>query len=151
MKDKAATFVKPVELKRRPGQPRKLFADEATLKQIQGLGRLRCNATEVAAFFKVSRQTWFKFSKKNPIAGEMLADGHAEFAIGLRRKQLRLADTNAGMAIFLGKNYLEQSDRQELTGKDGGAIEVRTLADFYGGYVAKPKIDDDSSDSGDRS
>ena len=33
--------------------------------------------------------------------------------LSLRRNQLKLSETNAGMAIFLGKNYLDQSDKNE--------------------------------------
>lgn len=33
--------------------------------------------------------------------------------MSLRRKQWKLADTSASMAIFLGKNYLGQTDQVE--------------------------------------
>ena len=38
--------------------------------------------------------------------------------IKLRQIQFKLAETNAAMSIFLGKNYLAQTDRQsiDLTG-----------------------------------
>ena len=42
--------------------------------------------------------------------------------MSLRRKQFKLADANASMAIFLGKNYLQQKDSHELDiGEDVGA------------------------------
>jgi len=37
----------------------------------------------------------------------------------LRRTQFKLAEKNAAMAIFLGKNLLNQTDRGELTMKGG--------------------------------
>lgn len=46
--------------------------------------------------------------------------------VGLRRKQMRLADSNASMAIFLGKQMLGQKDvvTTEHTGADGGPVEI---------------------------
>jgi hypothetical protein len=35
--------------------------------------------------------------------------------MSLRRWQMKMAQTNATMAIWLGKQYLGQSDRQEVT------------------------------------
>ncbi|MGH8281836.1 MAG: hypothetical protein ACRERZ_06555, partial [Gammaproteobacteria bacterium] len=41
----------------------------------------------------------------------------------LRRKQYELASAgNVTMLIWLGKNLLGQSDKQELTGKDGAPL-----------------------------
>ena len=34
--------------------------------------------------------------------------------VSLRRKQFKLADTNATMGIWLGKQYLNQKDKQEI-------------------------------------
>ena len=34
--------------------------------------------------------------------------------MSLRRKQWNLAESNASMAIFLGKNYLNQRDQQSI-------------------------------------
>lgn len=38
--------------------------------------------------------------------------------ISLRKNQLKLSEKNAGMAIFLGKNYLGQKDYFESDNKD---------------------------------
>ena len=47
-----------------------------------------------------------------------MASGREKMKIKLRQIQFKLAETNAAMSIFLGKNYLAQTDRQsiDLTG-----------------------------------
>ncbi len=49
----------------------------------------------------------------------------------LRRRQWEVAvdDGNVTMLIWLGKQYLGQAEKQEHTGKEGGAIEIQ-LTDF---------------------
>lgn len=114
------------------GRPRKLIADEATLKQVAGLGRLQATVRECAAFFKVSPVTFEAFLKQ-PGVREALEGGQGDGMLSLRRHQLRLAEKNAAMAIWLGKQLLGQKDthRLEHSGRDGGAIpiEVRDLSD----------------------
>jgi hypothetical protein len=39
--------------------------------------------------------------------------------LSLRRNQLRLSEKSAGMAIFLGKQYLGQTDNYNFSAKDG--------------------------------
>ena len=41
-------------------------------------------------------------------------EGQVRGKMSLRRKQFALAEKNANMAIFLGKNYLDQKDKQEV-------------------------------------
>ena len=49
---------------------------------------------------------------------EEMSSGREKMKINLRQIQFKLATTNAAMSIFLGKNYLAQTDRQsiDLTG-----------------------------------
>lgn len=44
--------------------------------------------------------------------------------ISLRRKQFRMAESNAAMAIWLGKQYLGQKDKSELSLEDETAIKL---------------------------
>lgn len=44
--------------------------------------------------------------------------------IRLRRNQLKLSEKSAAMAIFLGKNYLGQTDRQEIVATSSGQLEA---------------------------
>lgn len=45
---------------------------------------------------------------------EMLRKGQTKLKIKLRRNQIKLSENNASMAIFLGKQWLGQSDKQEI-------------------------------------
>lgn len=99
------------------GRPKK----EIDSKQFEKLCALQCTLSEIASYFDCCEDTvenWCKatygesfsdiFSKKREIG-----------KISLRRAQFRLAEKNASMAIFLGKNYLKQSDF--LNGGEGKA------------------------------
>lgn len=96
------------------GRPRKLTADEASLKQLAGLGQIQATTREGAAFFSVSEPTFIKFLADFPEAREAFESGKGQGLVSLRRKQFQLAEKNAAMAIFLGKNYLNQTDRQSM-------------------------------------
>ena len=112
------------------GRPRTLKPDDATLRQLQGLGAIQCTTREGAAAMGVTEPTFLKFLKDYPEAREAFETGKGQGLVSLRRKQFQLADKNAAMAIFLGKNYLGQSDRQEhqLTGANGGPIQTIDLS-----------------------
>lgn len=101
------------------GRPRKLTVDEATLKQIAGLGRLQATVRECAAFFSVSPVTFEAFLKNDEVR-EALEAGKGNGLLSVRRTQFRLAEKNAAMAIFLGKNYLGQTDKHDLN--HGGEV-----------------------------
>lgn len=54
-------------------------------------------------------------------------DGLANIKTSLRRQQVKLALAgNVTMLIWLGKNLLDQSDKAELTGKDGAPLMPET-------------------------
>jgi hypothetical protein len=105
------------------GRPPKLIADEKTLATLHSLAVIQCTWKEAAAFLKVSEPTFGAFLKRHKKARETWDSGIETGKISLRRVQLRLAETNAAMAIFLGKNLLGQSDRQEHSGPSGGPIQ----------------------------
>lgn len=91
-------------------------------KEFEGLLAIQCTLEEVTAFFDIklggcSEDTIQRWCKKE--YGESFAVVSAKKRnygkISLRRSQFRLAERNATMAIFLGKNYLGQADKIEQT------------------------------------
>ena len=80
---------------------------------------IQCTHDEVAAIMQCSEDTLCRRVKDK--FGMTFADYFKVVSPGgktsLRRKQWKLADKNASMAIFLGKNMLGQSDKNELTHK----------------------------------
>lgn len=119
-----------VDIANRAGRPRVLQPTPETLKLIRGIGRLQCTTKEGASFFSVAEPTYLRFLKDFPEAAQALEDGKGEGKMSLRRTQFKLAERNAAMAIFLGKQHLAQRDimRNEHTGANGGPIATVDLA-----------------------
>lgn len=84
-------------------------------RQFEYLCSIMCTEEEIAGAFDCSistlkrwcheeyGETFEQVSKKKQAAGK----------ISLRRSQFNLSEKNAAMAIFLGKNYLGQTDAPE--------------------------------------
>lgn len=95
---------------------------EIDRKEFEGLLAIQCTLEEVTAFFDIklggcSDDTIRRWCKKE--YGETFESVSVKKKnygkISLRRSQFRLAEKNATMAIFLGKNYLGQADKIEQT------------------------------------
>jgi AraC-like DNA-binding protein len=95
----------------RTGRPRKEIDEE----QFISLCNLQCTLEEIAGFFKCSEDTIERWCKRkfDLNFAEAFKKYSAGGRISLRRAQFKLAEKNAAMAIFLGKNYLGQTDRSE--------------------------------------
>lgn len=91
------------------------------LAELEKLAQLGCTQDEAAAWFGVSRQTLSTRMTKAEYR-DIWDRGQGKAKISLRRHQFKLAEKNATMAIFLGKNMLGQTDKQEHihTDPDGG-------------------------------
>ena len=85
--------------------------DQASFEK---LCSLQCTLAEIAVFFGCSEDTIERWCKRIYHSGfaEVFAQKRNLGKIALRRSQFRLAEKNATMAIFLGKQYLGQ--REEL-------------------------------------
>lgn len=90
---------------------------EVDWQQFDKLCQIQCTLREIAEFFQCSEDTIERRCK------EVKGMGFAEYfeqkrglgKISLRRMQWQTAiDGNVTMQIWLGKNYLEQSDKQEI-------------------------------------
>ena len=107
--------MKSAPVRKKIGRPLALVADAKTLKTVEGLGKIQATIRECAAVLDVSHQTFITFMNANPAVGEALERGKEGGKTSLRRTQFALAKKNAAMAIFLGKNYLDQTDRQDIS------------------------------------
>ena len=96
----------------RTGRPKKQIDYHA----VEQLSMLMCTEQEIASFLDISVRTlqkdaeFLRIYKKGMEYGKM----------SLRRYQFKLAERNPAMAIFLGKQYLGQTDKVEtaITGID---------------------------------
>lgn len=89
-------------------RPRKEIDGE----QFKKLCAIQCTLAEIAGWFDCSEDTIERWCKRT--FGKGFADTfktHSQSGkISLRRYQFKLAEKNAAMAIFLGKQYLGQRD-----------------------------------------
>jgi PBSX family phage terminase large subunit len=119
------------------GRPR-IEIDE---QQFENLCKLQCTLDEIASFFSCSPDTierWCKRTYDEKFA-EVFKKKSAKGKASLRRIQFKLAEKNVAMAIFLGKQYLGQSDNpgkaeeEERSIEEGEVIAARAIADgkFY--------------------
>ena len=93
---------------------------EIDYDQFKKLCEMQCTLQEIAGFFDCSEDTierWCKRELEEPFA-EAFKKYSAKGRTSLRRYQFKLAEKNAAMAIFLGKNYLGQKDFFESDNKD---------------------------------
>lgn len=99
------------------GRPRKLIS-ELGKKLIENLAGLMCTDEEIADMMsdenmKITVDTLHNRNNKATFL-DCKAKGQSKGKVSLRRNQFKLSETNATMAIFLGKNWIGQTDKQEL-------------------------------------
>lgn len=90
-------------------RPRK----EIDQKNFENLCGLQCTKEEICGFFDVTDKTLENWCKRTYKAGfsEVFRQKRGKGKISLRRNQFRLAEKNANMAIWLGKQYLDQKEQ----------------------------------------
>lgn len=97
------------EKKKSAGRPRL----EIDKKQFESLCALQCTAEEISSFFNCSVDGLRKWCCREYNADQYI-DVYKKYSengkISLRRNQLKLSETNASMAIWLGKQWLSQRD-----------------------------------------
>lgn len=87
-------------------------ATEIDKKSFENLCGLQCTKLEICSFFDITDKTLENWCKRTYRAGfsEVFKQKRGKGTISLRRSQWRLAEKNASMAIWLGKQYLDQTD-----------------------------------------
>lgn len=93
----------------RMGRPKK-HIDKGSFEKLCGL---QCTEEEIMGFFDVCSQTlesWCKNTYEGQTFSQVFRRFRGNGKISLRRAQFDLAQKNASMAIFLGKNWLGQTE-----------------------------------------
>lgn len=134
----------PSDREKGSGKP-KLTVDDWNI--VKRLGSMQCTVEEVASFLGICQDTLNSRCKDR--FGETIGAKLKYWADGgkasLRRKQWLLADNNASMAIFLGKNILGQQDNpkviEELDGKLLELLDVLKKADASDVTATEPEAD----------
>lgn len=109
------------------GQPPK----EIDWELVKRLATIQCTIIEIAAVLDMNRKTLQRAAKKK--FGMQMIDKLEEWREGgkasLRRKQWALAEKSAAMSIFLGKQYLGQSDNYDFSHDGKVVMEVVNFGD----------------------
>lgn len=97
--------------------------------QFEKLCEIQCTEEEICAVLNVEESTLIRWCKRvyNKSFAKVFAEKRKGGRASLRRKQWNLADTNATMAIWLGKQYLDQSDKVEDKADDKLDITVKVV------------------------
>ena len=124
-KDGLPPMPKPKPPRNIGGRPR-LAIDPQIVQRAASIG---CNPGEIAAVCNVSERTFTDRMKDTPALAEAYSHGQREGRATLRRLQWQSAvKGNVTMQIWLGKNMLGQTDKQELTTLT--PEEIRRVADM---------------------
>lgn len=89
---------------------------EIDQQQFEKLCAMQCTETEIAAWFGCSIDTinrWCKRTYSKRTFADVFSEKREGGKASLRATQFKLAQKSAAMAIFLGKNWLGQTDRVE--------------------------------------
>jgi len=93
--------------------------------KVEALAAIQCTYEEIAHGLNVSVSTLERRRKENPEVEEAIKKGRTLGRRSLRRLQYAAAKSgNITMLIWLGKQYLGQSDKAEITGQDRGPIVI---------------------------
>lgn len=92
--------------KNKGGRP-KIVIDYA---MVEKFANMQCTYKEIAVFFDCSESRL----KKDKEFIHHYKKGFESGKMSLRRIQWKLAEKNTAMAIWLGKQYLDQRDKQEI-------------------------------------
>ena len=109
------------------GRPIKLISEQGKIF-IEKMAGLMCTDEEIAAMMSDDNESISVDTLTNENNASTFADckekGQSRGKASLRRNQFKLSETNAAMAIFLGKNWLGQTDKQEVKTELNGGGDV---------------------------
>lgn len=94
--------------KKKVGRPKK----NIDKNEFEKLCALQCTEQEICGWFNTTDKTLERWCRENYNArfSEVFALKRGAGKISLRRNQFKLSEKNASMAIWLGKQYLGQTD-----------------------------------------
>lgn len=89
-------------------------------KEFEQLCALQCTQEEICSFFDVCSETLNAWCKRTygMNFSDVFKQKRGKGKISLRRAQFRLAESNATMGIWLGKQYLDQREPKEHLGTE---------------------------------
>ncbi len=114
--------------KKKMGRPLK----EIDYKKLDSLCFIQCTGEEISAILDIDYSNLNKKLKNE--TGKTFTQYYAEKRSGgkmsLRRRQFAMSETNPTMAIWLGKNWLGQSDKTEIDHKNSDGSLTPTVIEI---------------------
>lgn len=121
---------------------------EIKREYFENLCRIQCTLDEIAGFFKCSPDTIENWCKRT--YNERFSDVYKKYSqsgkISLRRYQLKLAEKNASMAIWLGKQWLGQREDLETYEAERVQETIDNLQNFEIKFVDGGKNENNKKD-----
>lgn len=102
-------------------------------RQFESLCTMQCTLEEIAGFFRCSEDTIERWCKRTYKIGfaDVFKQKRSGGKISLRRFQFKLAETNPTMAIWLGKQWLGQADKQEVAISQNNDNSIREMEKYF--------------------
>lgn len=101
-------------------------------EKFEELCHIQCTHDEIASMCKVAKATLYERVEKH--YGEDFPTIYKRYSEGgkssLRRTQFKMANKNASMAIWLGKQYLGQKDREENTNQEASELIKKLIEEI---------------------
>ena len=100
--------------------------------KLLALAQINCTNEEMASVLGMSKRTFQERLAENEELRDIIDKGREEGKASLRRMQWKAAlGGNTTMMIWLGKNTLGQTDKQQVehSGKGGGPLVLRLAKD----------------------
>lgn len=117
-----------IEKKKTNGRPKKLITD-AGVKLVEDLSRIMCTEEEIATILDTSLDTLHN-AENNELFRNAIEKGRANGKQSLRREQYKLAMRgDRGMLIWLGKQYLGQSEKFTSNVESDNAVVMKNYID----------------------
>lgn len=106
---------------------------EIDKEQFEKLCSLQCTKEEIAGFFNCSEDTIERWCGREYHENFAVIFGKKRMVgkISLRRSQWRMAEHNVTMAIWLGKQYLGQTEKQEVSVSRTDDESIREMQSYF--------------------
>ena len=115
--------------RKKMGRPKKKIDKD----NFEKLCSMQCTLNEIAGFFNCSEDTienWCKKTYKETFS-DVFNKKRTLGKISLRRSQWKMAECNVTMAIWLGKQYLGQSDQQEVKVHTNDDDSIKEMENYF--------------------
>lgn len=114
-------------------------------EQFEKLCSIQCTKSEIAGYFKCSEDTidrWCYREYKASFA-VVFQQKRGIGKISLRRAQFRMAEVNPTMAIWLGKQYLGQVEKQDIAVSVNDDETIKAMETYF----SMKKAEEEDKDS----